>query len=197
MIGFTQVGTDVSVRIHNPNPSVGLVRSGYELTLLDSSGSVIATQGQGGVAGTVLNTVYQLPPNADYGITADAPAGKKVDSVELTILGKWHDWGSINAPGVSVTSPSIKDPTSTYGPTVVGRLSLQGGSPANVMVQSFVSTPAGSVVSSVVVDCVRNGEPRSFEAMSFAKTAGPFTVEKTVAYPTSVDGVEPSYPARC
>ena len=115
VIGFTQIGDDVSVRLHNPNTDAGLVRSPYEMTLLDQSGAIIATQGQGGLPGAYVNTIYQLPPDSDYGLRMTAPQGKTVASVELVTRGAWLDWNTMNSPSVTVTSPTIQDQSSTYG----------------------------------------------------------------------------------
>jgi hypothetical protein len=130
VVGFTQIGSDVSVRLHNPNADAGLVRSPYELTLLDEAGAVIATQGQGGLPGTYVNTIYHLPPNSDYGLTTRAPQGKSVTSVEFTTRGNWLNWNSVNSPSVAVANPTIQDQSSTYGPTTTGRITLDKGAPA-------------------------------------------------------------------
>lgn len=197
VVGLSQIDDNVYIRVHNPNANLGLIRSGFELTLLDASGAVLSSEGQGGIQGTPATTIYQLPPSSDYGFSVTAPSGKKVASVELITLGKWHDWRSISSPSVTVSGESIKDPTSTYGPTVVGRLALDSGDPSNVTVLAFVDTDKGLVVASAQVDCVQSGQKRSFEAGSYSKSSGPYKINKVVAYPNSVAGIEPSFPARC
>lgn len=197
VVGFTQIGNDVSVRLHNPNADVGLVRSPYELTLLDQHGGIIATQGQDGLPGTYVSTIYQLPPDSDYGLEMTAPQGKTVASVELTTLGSWHDWSSAKSPTVAVTSPAIQDQSSTYGPKTTGRITLDGEVPSNVIVTAFVTTPKGTVVSHVMIDCVKVGRPRAFETGSYMQVGGPFEIDRVFAYPTSVPGIEPSLPATC
>ncbi|MEY1673861.1 serine/threonine-protein kinase [Gordonia sp. ABKF26] len=193
--GFTQIGTEVSVRLRNPNQDLGLIRSPFEATLLGESGEVIATIGQGGLPGAIINTIYQLPPGGDYGISVPAPENSMVKSVEIVTLGTWHEWGSVGPPEVTVNGPAIADQSSTYGPGVTGRISLEGGVPSNVVVTAFVRTSKGTVVSNVIVDCVKVAQPRAFQTSSFIQVSGPFELEKVVAYPTAVEGVEPSYKA--
>lgn len=193
--GFTQIGTDVSVRLRNPNRDLGLIRSPFEATLLGESGEVLATVGQGGLPGAIVNTIYQLPPGGEYGISVAAPENSKVVSVEVVTLGTWHEWRSVDPPEVTVRGPAIADQTSTYGPSVTGRISLEGGVASNILVTAFVRTPKGLVVSDVIVDCVRVAQPRAFQTSSFMQVSGPYEIERVFAYPTAVEGVEPSYQA--
>ncbi len=51
-VNFTQIGDSLNVRLHNPNPDVGLVRSPFELALLDANGAIIANLGDQGLPGT-------------------------------------------------------------------------------------------------------------------------------------------------
>jgi predicted small lipoprotein YifL len=107
VVSFTQVGNSLSVRLRNPNPDVGLVRSPFELAMIDKAGAVIATEGQGGVPGASVNTIYQLPPGGEFGLDiSGVPSGKAVASVELTVLGEWLKWDTGACPnprGFSVT----------------------------------------------------------------------------------------------
>ncbi|UPG67692.1 serine/threonine-protein kinase [Gordonia hongkongensis] len=193
--GFTQVGTDVSVRLRNPNRDLGLIRTPFEATLLGESGEILATVGQGGLPGAIVNTIYQLPPGGEYGISVAAPGNSKVASVEVVTLGTWHEWPSISPPEVTVKGAAIADQSSTYGPGVTGRITLDGGVPSNIVVMAYVRTPKGTVVSNVIVDCVKAAQPRAFQTHSFSQVSGPFALEKVLAYPTAVEGVEPSYKA--
>jgi len=197
VVGFTQIGSDVSVRLHNPNADAGLVRSPYELTLLDEAGEVIAMQGQGGLPGTYVNTIYHLPPNSDYGLTMTAPQGKSVASVELTTRGTWLDWNSVDSPSVAVDSPTIQDQSSTYGPTTTGRITLDKGAPSDVLITTFINTEKGAVVGYVMVDCVNAGQSRAFEASSYMSVSGPFEIDEVVAYPMEVEGAPGWHPATC
>lgn len=197
VVRFTQIGNQVSVRLHNPNADAGLIRSPYELTLLDESGAIIATQGQAGLPGTYVNTVYHLPPNSDYGLEMIAPQGNTVASVEVTTRGDWLDWSSVNSPSVAVTNPMIQDQASAYGPTTTGRITLDKGVPSDVLVMGFINTEKGAVVTHVMVDCVKAGQPRAFEVGSFMEVGGPFEIDKVVAYPMEVEGAPGWHPATC
>ncbi|WP_082981126.1 serine/threonine-protein kinase [Mycolicibacter heraklionensis] len=197
VVGFTQIGNEVSVRLHNPNAAAGLIRSPYELTLLDEAGAVIATQGQEGLPGTYVNTIYHLPPNSDYGLKMTAPQGRSVASVEFATRGDWLDWASVGSPSVTVTNPAIQDQSSTFGPTTTGRITLDKGAPSDVLVTSFINTDKGAVVTYVMVDCVKPDQPRAFEASSFMEVGGPFEIDTVVAYPMEVEGAPGWHPATC
>lgn len=196
--GFTQIGDDVSVRLHNPNSDAGLIRSPYELTLLDDAGAVIATQGQGGLPGTYVNTIYHLPPNSDYGLEMTAPKGKTVASVEIATRGEWLDWKSTNSPIVAVADSAIQDQSSTYGPTTTGRITLDKGAPSDVLVMAFVDTEKGPVITHVMIDCVIVGQARAFESGTYMPNVnGPFEIDSVLAYPMEVEGAPGWHPATC
>lgn len=198
VVGFTQIGKDIGVRLRNPNTNVGLVRSPYELTLLDREGAIIATQGQQGLPGTYVNTIFQLPPNSDYGLTMDVPEGKTVASVELLTRGPWLDWKTVNSPTVTVISPAIKDPYSAYGPQVTGRIEVDKNGPSDVLVTAFTNTGKGQVITHVFVDCVSAGQPRAFEISSYMPSvSGPFEINSIIAYPMEVEGAPGWHPATC
>lgn len=197
-VSFTQVGNSLSVRLRNPNSDVGLVRSPFELAMLDQTGAVIGTEGQGGIPGTAVNTIYQLPPGGEYGLdTATVPNGKAVASVELTVLGQWLKWDTVNPPTVTVTDATVLPETGHIGPSATGRLILDKDGPLNVVVQAFVKTPVGMVISRVFVDCVQTSQPRTFQTKSFADARGPYELDKVVAYATSVEGAGPRYKPNC
>lgn len=196
--GFTQIGDDVSVRLHNPNSDAGLIRSPYELTLLDETGAVIATQGQGGLPGTYVNTIYHLPPNSDYGLEMTAPKGKAVAAVEIATRGEWLDWKSTNSPTVAVADPAIQDQSSTYGPTTTGRITLDKGAPSDVLVMAFIDTEKGPVITHVMIDCVIAGQARAFESGTYMPNVnGPFEIDAVLAYPMEVEGAPGWHPATC
>ncbi|MDQ2636400.1 MAG: hypothetical protein M3Y83_05940 [Actinomycetota bacterium] len=199
MVSFTQVGSSLSVRLRNPNPDVGLVRSPFELALVDPAGTVIATEGQGGLPGTPVNTIYQLPPGGEYGLDiATVPNGKTVASVELTVIGKWFKWDTVNPPTVTVTDATVRGDTGYSGPSATGRLTLDKDGPLNVVVKAFVITPLGTVVSDVTLDCVQTGQQRTFETNSYAFDArGPYRLDKIVAYTTAVKGAGPEFSPNC
>lgn len=199
VVSFTQLGEALSVQIRNPNRDVGLVRSPFELAMVDDKGAVIGTQGQGGLPGAPVNTIYQLPPGGEFGMNfaAAVPKGTKVASVELTITGEWLRWDTVNAPRVSVTGAAVRPDPGFLGPSATGRLTLEGGGPANVVVVAFVKTSEGTVVSTQSVDCVRSGQNRSFETLAFGDVRGPYELENVVAYPTSVKGAGPQYTPSC
>lgn len=197
-VSFTQVGNSLSVRLRNPNPDVGLVRSPFELAMIDQAGAVIATEGQGGIPGAPVNTIYQLPPGGEYGLDIlGVPDGKTVASVELTILGDWFEWDTVNPPMVTVTDTTLLSDDGLFGPSVTGRLTLDKDGPLNVMVVAFVTTSTGTVVSDVLVDCAQTGQRRTFQTNSIADARGPYTLEGVVAYATAVKGVGPKFDPRC
>ncbi len=198
VVSFTQAGDSLSVRLRNPNPDIGLVRAPFELAMLDKAGAVIATEGQNGVPGAPVNTIYQLPPGGEYGLDISrVPSGKVVASLEMTIVAGWFKWDTVNPPTVTVTDEAVvPDSGSLYsGPSVTGRLTLADDGPLNVVVIAFVKTSAGTVVSEQYVDCVRTGQHRSFQTRSFADARGPFGLDKIVAYSTAIKGAgEPPRP---
>lgn len=198
-VTFAQVGDSLSVRLRNLNPDVGLIRSPFELALLDTAGAVIATEGQGGIPGAAVNTIYQLPPGGEYGlVTVSVPNGKTVASVQLTVLGQWFVWDSINPPVVTVTDAVVGPDSGHSGPSVTGRLTLDKDGPVNVVVMAFVETSVGTVVSRVLVDCTQSGQRRTFETTSYAFDArGPYRLDKVVAYATSIEGAGPAFRPSC
>ena len=198
VVSFTQVGNSLSVRLRNPNPDVGLVRSPFELAMIDQAGAVIATEGQGGVPGASINTIYQLPPGGEYGLDIlGVPNGRTVASVELTVLGSWFKWDTVNPPLVTVTGANILPDPGYSGPSVTGRLTLDKDGPLNVVVGAFVKTSAGTVVSDVRVECMQTGQRRTFQTSSIADTRGPYSLDRIVAYPTAVKNAGPKFDPNC
>jgi serine/threonine protein kinase len=199
-VSFNQIGDSLNVRLHNPNPDVGLVRSPFELALLDDNGAIVANLGDEGLPGTEVSTIYQLPPNGDFGFSSlSAPQGKTVASVELTVTGKWVEWDTVDPAQVTITDAAVlPDSGSSYsGPSVTGRLSLDKNGPLNAIIMAFIKTPAGTVISTAFSDCVQTGQPRAFEAKSFNAARGPYELESVVAYATSVNGAGTSYTPTC
>jgi hypothetical protein len=198
VVSFSQIGDSLSVKLRNPNRDVGLVRSSFELAMIDKAGAVIATAGQDGVPGAEVSTIYQLPPLGQYGLDGlRVPQGKTVASVELTITGKWLQWNTVNASTVALTDEALLPDSGFSGPTVTGRVVLNGDRPQNIIVVAFFKTPPGTAVSHVFVDCARPGQRRTFEAKSFDEIRGPYELESVVAYPTSVVGAGPQYTPTC
>lgn len=198
VVSFTQVGDQLSVRIRNPYSDVGLVRSPFELALIDEAGGVIATEGQKGMPGASCCTIYQLPPVGEFGLSFNSlPQGKKVASLELTVLGQWLQWDTVETASVALSDTAMKPDSGFGGPAVTGRLTLDKDGPLNVDVVAFVKTSAGIVVSATVVDCVQSGQRRSFETLSFAGVRGPYELDSVVAYPTAVKGAGPQYDPSC
>ena len=197
VVSFTQIGDSLNVRLRNPNPDVGLVRSPFELAMIDQSGGVLATEGQGGLPGTPVNTIYQLPPGGEYGLESLVPHGKTVASVQLTVLGSWLRWDTVNPPNVALADAAVATDIGFGGPSVTGRLTLDKDGPLNVVVKAFVKTPAGTVVSDLFVDCVKTGQQRTFQSRSFVDARGPYELDKIVAYTTAVKGAGPQYSPQC
>lgn len=204
VVSFTQVAggggySELNVRIRNPNSDVGLVRSPFELALVDDTGGVIATEGQSGAYGAACCTIYQLPPGGEFGFDFLLSPGQEVASLELTILGEWLQWSTVDSGSVTLTDPSVTPAASDSfsGPSVTGRLTLDQHGPLNVVVIAFVKTSAGTVVSRKILDCVQTGQRRAFEAESSARVDGPYELQGIVAYPTSVKGAGPQYDPSC
>jgi hypothetical protein len=197
VVNFTQVGNSLNVRLRNPNPDVGLLRSPFELAMMDKAGAVLATEGQGGLPGTVATTIYQLPPGGEYGLDVDVPSGKTVASVQLTVLGEWLQWDTVNPPQVALADETVLADPGYSGPSVTGLLTLDRDGPLNVVIIAFVKTSAGTVVSRLNVDCVRTGQQRAFQTKSFADARGPYKLDKIVGYTTSVKGAGPQYSPHC
>lgn len=199
VVSFTQIGDSLNVVIRNPNPDVGLVRSPFELAMLDEKGAVVANAGNEGMPGSPISTIYQLPPNGEFGLTLNVPPGRKVSSVELTITGEWLQWDTVDAPTLNVSEAAVMpDSGSPYaGPSVTGRVTLDRDGPFNVVVTAFVKTPVGTVISNVSVDCMRSGQRRAFETKSFDDVRGPYELQSINAYPTSVKGAGPQYTPTC
>ncbi|KUI27212.1 hypothetical protein AU196_01360 [Mycobacterium sp. IS-1742] len=175
-----------------------MVRSPFELAMIDRTGAVIATEGQGGIPGAPVNTIYQLPPGGEYGLDIlGVPEGQTVASVELTILGEWFEWATVNPPTVTVTDTTVLSDDGVFGPSVTGRLTLDQDGPLNVVVVAFVTTSTGTVVSDVIVDCVQTGQRRTFQTNSIADARGPYTLDGVVAYATAVEGAGPNFDPRC
>ncbi|TDK96494.1 serine/threonine protein kinase [Mycobacterium paragordonae] len=196
-VSFTQIGNSLNVRLHNPNPDVGLVRSPFELALLDDSGAIIANLGDQGLPGSAVSTIYQLPPNGDFGFSSlSAPPGKTVASMEFTVTGKWLEWGTLDPPQVTIKDATTLPDSGYSGPSVTGRLSLDKDGPLNAIVVAFVKTSAGTVVSTAFSDCLPTGQPRVFQTKSFDEIRGPYELESVVAYATSVKGAG-SYSPTC
>ena len=190
---FSQIGDSLSVVLRNPNTDVGLIRSTFELAVIDDAGSVIGIEGQGGLVGTRASTIYQLPPGGTFGLSdISVPAGKTVGSLELTVTGRWFQWDTVHSATAVVSEQRLS--ADSTRPNVTGRVTLDGDNPLNVIVMSFVRLPAGTVVGYTVVDCVQPGQSRAFEATSFTDAAGPYELENIVAYPTAVIGAGPQYP---
>jgi serine/threonine protein kinase len=197
VMSFVQTGDQLNVRLRNPNQDVGLVRSPFELAMRDESGTILTTVGQGGLPGAVINTIYQLPPGGEYGLDLSVPKGNRVAAIDLSVLGTWLLWNTVNPPIATISNESMRPDPGYFGPVVTGQVSLDKAGPSNVHVVAFVKTPAGTVISKVTVNCVTPGQNRAFETSSFADVRGPYELEKVVAYPTSVVGAGPQFTPQC
>ena len=199
VVSSTQIGDSLNVVVRNPNPDVGLVRSPFELAMLDEKGAVVANVGNEGMPGSAISTIYQLPPNGEFGLALNVPPGRKVSSVELTITGEWLQWATVDAPTLAVSEAAVMpDSGSPYsGPSITGRVTLDRDGPFNVVVTALVKTPVGTVISNVSVDCMRSGQRRAFETKSFDDVRGPYELQSINAYPTSIKGAGPQYTPTC
>jgi hypothetical protein len=83
VVSFTQVATEfggswLHVRLRNPNNDVGLVRSPFELAMLDANGGIIGVWGRSGLPGSQNTTIYQLPPGGEYALDAMLPRTRRL-----------------------------------------------------------------------------------------------------------------------
>jgi len=181
------------VRIDNPNEGIGLIRAGFELTLLAQDGAIIEVVGAGGLPGASCCTIYQLPPGGSFGLTFPMnPSGPRVHSVELVVIDEWIAWDSVDVPVVELSNVSVQSDDFS-GPRVTGRATVPAAAavgPFNVWVVGFVNSPSGLIVAANVVECVRTPDPRAFDVDSFVFDAqGPYELIDVFAYTTTVPGV--------
>jgi hypothetical protein len=196
---FSQVGESLNARIHNPNKDVGLIRASFELTLLAADGSIISVLGSQGLNGSPFSTIYRLPPGGDFGISQPMdPNGPNVSKLELVVTDDWVDWESVKPPEAVLSNVSLIT-QDFVGPRLTGRVAVADAAqgPFNVWVQAFVTHPAGLIVVTGLVDCVKTAAPRAFDLTSFANVTGPFKLTNTLAYTTTVPGVTEPAPNNC
>ncbi|MCV0377536.1 hypothetical protein [Microbacterium sp.] len=181
------------VRIDNPNEGIGLIRAGFELTLLAEDGAIIEVVGSQGLPGAPCCTIYQLPPGGSFGLSFPMnPDGPRVHSVELVVIDEWVDWGSVDIPAVELSNVSVQSDDFS-GPRVTGRATVPTAAsrgPFNVWVVGFADSPSGFIVAANAIECVRTPDPRAFDVNSFVFDAqGPYELLDVVAYTTTVPGV--------
>lgn len=196
VLGIAQAGTELTVRLRNPNEDVGLVRSGFELAILDDAGSILGVEGASGLPGASCCTIYQLPPGGEFALVLPIFDGTAA-SVELTVLGDWETWSELDPAIATVSNESVQVDRGFGGPVVTGRVAVDQPGPFNVWVGAYVETPAGIVVASGFAECVTDAGPRAFEVQSFGDVRGPYTLVQVVAYPTTVAGAGDSFTPDC
>lgn len=188
---FSQTAADaydsISVELRNPNADVGLVRARFNIAVLAADGSVITVLGEGGLPGSLVSTIYQLPPGGIYGVQGTLPGKTKVDSVEFAAIDKPVDWRPLKPAVATITGPKL---TLDSGfATVTGRVTLDQKGPFNVIVQAFLEGPSnGFSVVYGVVDCMDGSAPRAFELLGEPPAGKGVKLSKVVAYVTTVSG---------
>lgn len=192
-VAFNHLGSTLMVRIDNPNEGIGLIRAGFELTLLADDGAIIEVVGSRGLPGAACCTIYQLPPGGSFGLSYPMnPNGPRVHSVELVVVDEWVDWDSVDVPAVELSNVSVQSDDFS-GPRVTGRASVptaDSEGPFNVWIVGFVDSPSGFIVAANAVECVRTSDPRAFDVNSFVfDVQGPYELLDVVAYTTTVPGV--------
>lgn len=192
-MAFNQLGSTLMVRIDNPNEGIGLIRAGFELTLLAEDGAIIEVVGAQGLPGAACCTIYQLPPGGSFGLSYPMnPNGPRVHSVELVVVDEWVDWDTVDVPAVELSNVSVQSDDFS-GPRVTGRAAVPSAAakgPFNVWVVGFTDSPSGFIVAASAVECVRTPDPRAFDVNAFAFNAqGPYELIDVVAYTTTVPGV--------
>lgn len=196
VLGIAQAGTELTVRLRNPNDDVGLVRAGFELAILDADGSILAVEGSAGLPGAQCCTIYQLPPGGEYALVVPVFEGQAAD-VELTTTGDWEEWRDLDPAIATVSDQSVQADPGFGGPVVTGRVEVDQDGPFNVWIAAYVETPAGTVASTGFAECVMSGTARAFEVTSFGDVRGPYTLTQVVAYPTTVEGAGDSFTPDC
>lgn len=196
VLGIAQAGTELTIRLKNPNADVGLVRSPFEMAILDADGTILAVKGTEGVEGALCCTIYQLPPLAEYAMTQPLFEGQAA-SVELTVLGDWVTWSDLEPSTVTVSGAAVQPDRGFSGPVVIGRLEIDHAGPLNVYVAALVETPQGIFAATDVVDCVKAGPARAFEVTSFAEARGPYTLLEVQAYATRVGPTSDTVSSDC
>jgi hypothetical protein len=188
--------TTLLVRLHNPNEGVGLIRAGFELTVLAADGAIIDVLGTDGLPGAACCTIYQLPPGGDYGLTLSLASTETPTNLELAVTDGWVDWSTVDPPVAEVTDVALAL-TEFGGPQVTGRVTAPAAAedgPFNIWIGAFVDSPVGQlVIADTVVRCVNSADPQAFAIEAhwffFTPIQGPFTLESVVAYTTTVPGV--------
>ncbi len=197
VVAVTHLGGSVHVRIHNPNKGLGLVRAGFNLALLDAKGGIVTVWGQGGLPGSLFATVYQLPPEGDYAFDAIvSPTGPKVTAAEFTPTDPWIDWSTITPAIATTSNVQVTDNGSGYV-SVTGRVVIDEPGPLNVWIAAYLRAGGGPIAAIDTVECITDGAPRAFQLQLSTETSGPYTVEKVVAYPTTVKGAGDQFTPSC
>jgi hypothetical protein len=192
----------IFIELHNPNTNVGLLRARYSLAVIGTDGSVVAVFGQAGVPGSIASTIYQMPPGGNYPISEDLPRrAPDVDHLELVIPeSQWMDWGSLEAPAVTVLEPGFKK--GRYA-SITGRVNVvtDVDEPFNVFIVSFLEKGDEFVIAYTFVNCIDPNLPYPFQADAFVRSKG-YTLGDTFAMtstipgsPGSIDGAD--YPLGC
>lgn len=185
---FYQIGTDVTVQVHNPNADLGLVRSSFELAVIAENGDVLAVV-SGGLPGTLCCTIFQLPPGMDYYLIANGlPDKSKAASVELTILGDWVTWSTLQPATATVSNAHLK--VEFDYPTLTGRVSVDQPGPFNVVVTGVIEG-ANDSFSAIVdsgPDCMGGSQTRAFQVSAFSAAPKEPKLGDVFAYVTTVPG---------
>lgn len=192
-VAFNHLGSTLMVRIDNPNEGVGLIRAGFELTLLAEDGAIIEVVGSQGLPGAPCCTIYQLPPGGSFGLSYPMnPNGPRVHGVELVVTHEWVEWDSVDVPVVELSDVSVQSDEFS-GPRVTGRVTVptaDSAGPFNAWVVGLVDSPSGLIVAADSVECVRTPQARAFDVNSFVfDVQGPYELIEAVAYTTTVPGV--------
>lgn len=186
---FSQIGSWLSVELTNPNDAVGLVRAEFEMALIDANGGVLQVFGRGGVPGSAVRTIYQMPPGASHAFTISMdPAGPAVETIEFRLLSDWLPWPS-NAPTVTVTDAALSRADFGYQ-SVTGRVSTADPGPFNVWVMAYADAGGQLLVLTGVVNCLRAADGAvGFEVTAFAEVSAPPVLQRVDAVTTTVPGV--------
>jgi len=192
---FNEVGDVLMIELANENRTVGLVRSGFELTLFAEDGGIIEIIGFEASPGAPCCTIYQLPPGGGYGLAHRMdPAAPPVHSIQLFVPDEWVEWDEVDAPVVDLTALSVQE--SDEGPRVIGEATVRSqadNGPFQVWVVAIVDSASGFIVAAESIGCAPTGEPHAFEVTSeLPGVDGPYVLDRVVAYTMTIPGVTSS-----
>jgi hypothetical protein len=196
VVRFHQEGRTLYVELYNPNATIGLVRSGLALAVLDRRGDIITVAGGDGFPGAPCCTIYHLPPGGSYYfVVVLLPERARVATVEPPeTFGEWYLWSELEPAVATLTQTKLDRGRRDFDPAMrfTGRVEVSDEGPYNVRVQVVVQGPRGIFgVLDESIECVRGGRARPFELTTYNEIPRRANRLATVlAFPSTVIGAE-------